>query len=726
MRFVDRGVDFRVNSLKKRKKFPVVRNRSYFAANFEPPRKMNFCKLFFCVILSLSMIACNRPEPEKETITVTVSPTALSFAAEGGTETLSVSSNGLWYVRPEASWIGVSASSGSGNGLVEVTVQPNAGELRSGSVVFETADRKTSVSVSQERFVKADPTVRSIKDIRALYRGSDFTIKEDCFVEGVVISDYRRDTDGGLNNYTSARTIVISDGEAGLMLYCAAENKAFARGQRVRVRLQNQVLSVYADGALQVNGLPLDRIESLGTELPAAKEITVEQLVSGEYECMYVAVRDVQLADEAVGSTFASASENRSLAFQNADGSSFDLFTSRYAVFRDETVPTGSGTLKGIAGKYGSRYQLTLSEKADCDGLTGPRFTAAPFFYIESADRTVSGDAGTFPIHVASNVAWTVRSSDSAFALNVEGGRGAGEVIVTYGDNPSTEEARSTVLTFRVDDPSVTPGEYTLTLRQQPFESLVQSAVQPWLELPAIVPQDGRAFFSHTMTYGGRDVRNYAFLLDLSARVSLWVAYPLYQGMTSGTTRSDKWAYDPLVPKRYQGCVYRSYSGYDRGHQLPSADRLCTASANEQTFYFTNVTPQNSDLNQGLWEKLESKVREQLGSCDTLYVVTGCVLTTGDDPVIRYTQDNDGKDVAVPKAYYKVLLKYQAGAANGGYSAIGFWMENKSYGSTALTRAFARTVDEIETLTGLDFFHNLNDTYEKEAEARYDASAWGL
>ena len=88
--------------------------------------------------------------------------------------------------------------------------------------------------------------------------------------------------------------------------------------------------------------------------------------------------------------------------------------------------------------------------------------------------------------------------------------------------------------------------------------------------------------------------------------------------------------------------------------------------------------------------------------------------------------DADGNPVAVPKAYYKVLLKYTSGTANGGYSAIGFWMENKAYGETALSRSFVRTVDEIETLTGIDFFHNLNDAYEKEAEARYDASSWGL
>ena len=79
--------------------------------------------------------------------------------------------------------------------------------------------------------------------------------------------------------------------------------------------------------------------------------------------------------------------------------------------------------------------------------------------------------------------------------------------------------------------------------------------------------------------------------------------------------------------------------------------------------------PQNADLNQGLWERLEVQVRGQINSCDTLYVVTGCVLTTAADPSRKTVNDADGNPVAVPKAYYKVLLKYTSGTANGGYSA---------------------------------------------------------
>ena len=674
----------------------------------------------------LFLVSCERPEPEKETVTVSVSPVSLSFATEGGTETISVSSNGLWYAKADGSWLVLSASSGYGNGTLQVSASANGGDARNGQIVFETADQKASVSVSQLMYVKPEAVKRSIKEIRSLYKGSDYKIAEDVFVEGTVISDYRRDTDGGLNNYTSAKTIVISDGEAGLMLYCSGDNKTFARGQKVRVSLLGQTLSVYGQGVVQVNGLPLDNIQYLGTETPVAKEITALELVSGQYECMYVAVKDVQVLDEDLGKSFATSSANTSIAFTDKDGVSFDLFTSRYATFREEIVPSGSGTLKGIAGKYGARYQLTISDKADYAGLTGARFASAGYFYLETSDRTVSGDAGTFNISLMSSVAWKASCSNTAFTISPASGTGSAQITVTYSDNPSASDYRTAVVSITTEDESVAQKELRLTVVQQPFEMLVQSEVKPWLEMPAVKEEEGRAFFSHDMTWKNQVVRNYSFWYDLSGRVALWVAYPLYQGMLSGVKRTDKWEYDPLVPKRYQGEVYNSYAGYDRGHQLPSADRLCNVAANEQTFYFTNITPQNADLNQGLWERLEAHVRERLSGADTLYVVTGCVLTTESDPTPQYVKDNKGNDVAIPKAYYKVILRYKAGEANGGYSAIGFWMENKRYGSTALSKDFARTVDQIEALTGHDFFVNLKDEYEKEAESKYDASVWGL
>ncbi|MBR6423411.1 MAG: DNA/RNA non-specific endonuclease [Bacteroidales bacterium] len=675
---------------------------------------------FFLVAMVFCLTGCPSPEPEKQTITV--SPSTLSFTDEGGTGTITVTSNGSWAVQVEGGWVNLSMYAGSGNGSVVVTAEANPGEARTGRLTFKTSDQVAVVELTQAAY---EIRPLSIKQVRALYKGSDTKITDDIFMDGIVISDYRRSENGGLNNYSSARTIVISDGEAGIQLFTPSgdENKTLARGDKVRVSLKNQTITVFNHGAMEINGIPTKHIEKTGTATLTAQEITLDQLLTGNYESMYVAVKDVQLKAEDIGKTF-----EGTRIFEGKDGRDFDLFTSQYATFKGEKVPTGSGVLKGIAGKYNARIQLTLSAKTDCAGLTGARFSTGTHFSISFTEYPAWGDASSFNVVLTSDVEWTASSSDPDFTVSPSSGSEGGTITVSFGDNPSTTSVRTATITFKTTSSAVSTKELKLVVTQQPFEALKPSTVLPWLELPAIPEKDGMAYFSHDMTWNNATVRNYAFWLDLKNRVSLWVAYPLYKGLTTGSDRTNQWGFDPSVPRRYQAEVSSSFgvAGYDRGHQLPSKDRLFSEEANQTTFYYTNITPQNSDLNAGIWEKAEALVRNQISSSDTLYVVTGCVLATSAAPTIEYIKDNAGHDVAVPKAYYKVILKYKAGTANGGYSAIGLWFENKAYGSASLTKSYAKTVDEIETLTGIDFFHNLKDDYEKEAESKYNASAWGL
>ena len=681
--------------------------------------------LSWVAFLALLVVSCGTPEPEPVKITVSVSPSSLAFVADGGTEQVSVSSNGLWYARVEGDWASVSPTSGSGNAGIQVTARPNADAARTAAVILETADNKVTVSLSQAGYTPPEPVTKTIREIRSLYKGSNYTIKDDVYIEGIVLSDFRRKEDGGLCNYTSAKTMIVSDGEAGLMIRCVEDNKNIARGQTVRISLKNQTLSVYNGGPLQISDLPNDRITPTGTGTPVAKEITVEEFMTGNYESTYVAVKDVQVKADYIGHPFGNADNHTSIPFEGASGGEFDIFTSKLATFINETVPSGSGTLKGIAGVFGSRCQIYISEKGDFAGLTGERFSPGAHFSLVAASRTVSGDAGSVGITLAANVDWKASSSHPDFTVSPASDTKGGTVEVKYKANPSTTESRVVQITFTTDNLNVEQRELVFTLTQLPLDMVVPSQVPAWMELPAIASADGKAFFSHDMTYDEKNVRNYSFWYDLENRVALWVAYPLVKGHTTGVKRTDKWDFDPLVPHRYQGDASYSYAGYDRGHQIPSADRLCNAEANVQTFYYTNIAPQNKNFNQGIWETLEILVRNQVSDCDTLFVVTGCVLSTDENPTIVYTKDTQGKDVAVPQIFYKVLLRYKAGTANGGYSGIGFWLENKSYGSEEINRNHACSIDQIESRIGIDFFVNLNDNYEKEAESKFDASQWG-
>ena len=119
------------------------------------------------------------------------------------------------------------------------------------------------------------------------------------------------------------------------------------------------------------------------------------------------------------------------------------------------------------------------------------------------------------------------------------------------------------------------------------------------------------------------------------------------------------------------------------------------------------MTPQEGGLNGGVWARLEGKVRDWASSFDTLYVVTGCVVTGSTETV----KDNDNKDVTVPTAYFKALLGYSKKASvgmtpqTGGYTGVAFYMSHQSYPSDYL--AAAMTIRELERKTGFDFFVNL-------------------
>ena len=165
-------------------------------------------------------------------------------------------------------------------------------------------------------------------------------------------------------------------------------------------------------------------------------------------------------------------------------------------------------------------------------------------------------------------------------------------------------------------------------------EDVQSTAISGYLELPAF---DGAYNFDiYCETLGSGTSRNYSYYYDKSVYACLWVAYPLTSSHLSGSGGSKSWSYNPNVPEQYQINVksnsYGSNYGnstYSRGHQIPNADRKCSASMNNETYYLTNQTPQiQNGFNGTVWSNLEDNVRSLVSSTDTLYVVTGAVFQT--------------------------------------------------------------------------------------------------
>lgn len=207
--------------------------------------------------------------------------------------------------------------------------------------------------------------------------------------------------------------------------------------------------------------------------------------------------------------------------------------------------------------------------------------------------------------------------------------------------------------------------------------------------------------------------------MDLSFNPRLhvpnWVSWELTADEINGSVaRKDKFVSDPDI----EGCSETwdySYSGYDRGHMAPAGDMKWSAKAMEETFYLSNICPQVHSLNSGAWKKLEEKCRKWAGSHEKIYIVCGPIVEPG--PADEYIGDSR---VWVPRRFFKVVIAPYSTPALG----IGFIMPNGKV--TGGMQQCVVSIDEIEELTGHDFFASLPDELENELESQANFAKWEL
>lgn len=357
---------------------------------------------------------------------------------------------------------------------------------------------------------------------------------------------------------------------------------------------------------------------------------------------------------------------------------------------------------------------------------------------IEVKTLTVDATGHSQYAYIKASGAWNVEigivDGGKADWVTVEPASGEGNknVSLVVAANDSDEE-RSAVITVKSN-----AGEASATMTQK-GRTTVNPTPDPkpnggnlspktgWLELPAVL--DGTDAFTHSMDVGSVKTRNYSFAWDYDNLVAPWVAYPLCKWNIGSGSRSDAWGLDPLLPENKQPVLYKGFKEgnagwFARGHQIASADRLTSYSANSMTFYGTNMTPQiQNGFNGDIWATLEGKVRSWANSSDTLYVVTGCVIDYKDGETVKYALDNNGKKVTVPTAYYKVVLRYMKSSTIGysGYSACAVWLDHKVYSSKNINSSYSMSVDDLEKRLGIDFFVNLPAKVGEETAAKIEA-----
>lgn len=205
-----------------------------------------------------------------------------------------------------------------------------------------------------------------------------------------------------------------------------------------------------------------------------------------------------------------------------------------------------------------------------------------------------------------------------------------------------------------------------------------------------------------------------------------WVSWHLSSAWVGSTPRQDNFASDPTLPSGWFRATNSSYtgSGFDRGHNCPSADRTGSVADNSATFLMTNMMPQAANNNQRTWAGLETYCRTLINAGNELYVICGSYGTGGTGLNGYKTTIASGK-ITVPAQCWKVVVVLPEGSADAGRvtTATRIIAINTPNNQTlATTWATYRTsVDAIEAATGLDLLSAVSTTVQGTVESRVDA-----
>jgi endonuclease G, mitochondrial len=198
---------------------------------------------------------------------------------------------------------------------------------------------------------------------------------------------------------------------------------------------------------------------------------------------------------------------------------------------------------------------------------------------------------------------------------------------------------------------------------------------------------------------------------------SNWVSWHLSSFWLGSTPRQDDFRADTTLPAGWyqvKGTDY-SGSGFDRGHMCPSADRTNTVANNSATFLMTNMVPQLPANNQGVWADLESYCRTLVNQGNELYIISGGSGT-------QFFIANG--HVAVPTQTWKVIIVL----ANGSNDVSRVTTTTRTIAVVVPNsgsigpdwRSYRVSVDQVEGMTGFDFFSRVPSSIQAVIESVVD------
>ena len=206
----------------------------------------------------------------------------------------------------------------------------------------------------------------------------------------------------------------------------------------------------------------------------------------------------------------------------------------------------------------------------------------------------------------------------------------------------------------------------------------------------------------------------YALAYHRDRGTPIWTSWHLDSSWLGSTPRQDDFRADTTLPAGWyqvQGTDF-SGSGFDRGHMTPSADRTKTVADNSATFLMTNMIPQAPDNNQGPWASMENYLRTLVGAGNELYIISGGSGVGGSGSAGGTTNTIASGHVTVPSQTWKVVIVIPSGTndvsrVTNTTRTIAVIMPNTQGIRTVDWKTYRVSVDQVEALTGFDFFSNV-------------------
>lgn len=395
------------------------------------------------------------------------------------------------------------------------------------------------------------------------------------------------------------------------------------------------------------------------------------------------------------------------ITFAKVEGSGADIRGSGSAVI-NLIVRANTDTSSGRSGTIDIAGQtVTITQDAAPVVCT---YTLSPTV----ADYAPEGGTGNINIMSPVGCAWTAVSNDTWITItSTASGTGDGAVSYSVASNSSFDRSGT-----------ITIGDQTFLVNEQ------GTGNPPPVNSEHLVmgnPSNAQVDVNQPLNYL-LDKPQYVLSYNRNRGIPNWVSWHLDASWLGSASRQDDFRADPSLPAGWYQVQATDYqgSGFDRGHHTPSADRTRTVADNSATFFMTNMMPQAPDNNQGPWAVLEGYCRTLVGQGNELYIITGGTGTGGTGSNGGVTTTIANGQVTVPAQTWKVIIVLPA--ADGDDVArvttstrvIAVIMPNQNGIRNNAWTQYRVSVDQVEALTGYDFFSKVPVDIQAVIEASVD------